>query len=295
MAKSLSTKNILIIGEFPVIHKGYIDFFNKILKESKAIFYLGFLDSKIVKQMTKLEPDIRKIPAKETKKIINAYLPVKKFISLNKDNFLELIRNTNFQKIIILKGEKSEDFAKHYLTDDKYKKRIKYYDIRLKWNDNKVANFKRRNSKVSRAELIKYKKFIKQAFEQAQNSKCWWRQVGAVLVKKNSVILKAFNEMMPSNDECYKIGCVRDDITPGKLSEICSVSHAEASIIAQAACKGISLKDTVIYITHFPCPACAKSIALSGIKKIVYSQGSAVFDGERVMASRGLEIIKIPR
>jgi len=293
MAKSLNTKNILIIGEFPVIHKGYVDFFNKILKESKAHFYLGFLDGKIIKQMTKLEPDIRKIPAKETKKIINVYLPIKKFVSLNKDNFIELIKNTNFQKIIILKGEKSEDFAKYYLADNKYKKHIQYYDIRLKWSDNRVADFKRSNSKVSKAELIKHKKFIKQAFGQAQNSKCWWRQVGAVLVKKNSVILKAFNEMMPSNDECYKIGCVRDKIAPGKLSEICSVSHAEASIIARAACNGISLENTVIYITHFPCPACSKLIALSGIKRIVYSQGSAVFDGARVMKSRKIEIIKI--
>ncbi len=293
MAKSLSTKNILIIGEFPVIHKGYIDFFNKILKESKAHFYLGFLDSKTIKQMTKLEPDIRKIPAKETRKIIDVYLPIKKFVLLNKDNFIELIKNTSFQKIIILKGEKSEDFAKHYLADNKYKKHIQYYDIRLKWHDDKVAKFKRSSSKVSKAELIKHKKFIKQAFDQAQNSKCWWRQVGAVSVKKNSIILKAFNEMMPTNDECYKIGCVRDNIAPGKLSEICSVSHAEASIIAQAACKGISLENTVMYITHFPCPACAKLIALSGIKKIVYSQGSAVFDGARVMKSRKVEIIKI--
>ncbi|XOB42482.1 MAG: deoxycytidylate deaminase [Candidatus Nealsonbacteria bacterium] len=293
MVKSLNTKNILIIGEFPVIHKGYIDFFNKILKEFKAHFYLGFLDNKTIKQMTKLEPDIRKIPGKEAKKIINAYLPIKKFVSLNKDNFIELIKNKSFQKIIILKGEKSEDFAKHYLIDNKYKKHIKYYDIRLKWHDDKVVNFKRSSSKVSKAELIKYKKFIKQAFDQAQNSKCWWRQVGAVLVKKNSVILKAFNEMMPADDECYKIGCVRDDIAPGKLSEICSVSHAEASIIAKAACRGISLKNAVIYVTHFPCPACAKLIALSGIKKIVYSQGSAVFDGARVLKSRKVEIIKI--
>jgi len=49
-----------------------------------------------------------------------------------------------------------------------------------------------------------------------------------------------------------------------------------------------------MYVTHFPCPVCAKLIALSGIKKIIYSKGSSVFDGERVMKSRGVEIIKIP-
>ena len=251
------------------------------------------MDSKTIKQITKLEPDIRKIPGKEAKKIINAYLPIKKFISLNKDNFIELMKNTSFQKIIILKGEKSEDFAKHYLTDNKYKKRIKYYDIRLKWKNNKVAEFKKHNSRLSRKELIRHKKFLKESFEQAKNSKCWWRQVGAVLVKNESIILKSFNEMMPANDECYKIGCIRDDIAPGKLSEICSVSHAEADIIAKAAFKGISLKNTIMYVSHFPCPACAKLVALSGIRKIIYSQGSAVFDGARVLNSSKVEIIKI--
>lgn len=291
MPKLSSNNNILIIGEFPVIHKGYIDFFNKILKQfKKTHFYLGFLDNKTIKQLTKLEPDIRKIPAKEVKRIINAYVPVKKFFNLNKNSVAKLIKEFSFKKIITLKGEKSEDFVKQYLADNKC---VKYYDIRLKWQDSKVANFKKNSSKVPRTELIKYRKFIKQAFDQAKNSKCWWRQIGAILVKNNKVVIKAFNEMMPTSDECYKIGCVRDHIAPGKLSEICSVSHAEASIISKAAQKGISLENSVLYVTHFPCPACAKSIALSGIKKIVYSQGSAVFDGARVMKSQKIDIIKL--
>jgi dCMP deaminase len=294
MKKLSNTKNILIIGEFPVIHKGYIDFFNRILRRTKkTCFYLGFLSNKVIKEMMKLEPDIRKIPRKEVKKIINTYLPIKSFFILNKNNFLNLIENTLFQKIIILKGEKSENFANNYLNGIKYKNLIQYYDIRLKWQNSNVTEFKKHNSRLSRKELIRHKKFLKEAFKQAKNSKCWWRQVGAVLVKNESIILKSFNEMMPTDDECYKIGCIRDDIAPGKLSEICSVSHAEASIIAKAACNGISLKNTTMYVSHFPCPACAKLVALSGIKKIIYSQGSAVFDGAKVMKSRKIDIIKI--
>jgi len=294
MANLSGNRNILIIGEFPVIHKGYINFFNKILKKSKkAHFYLGFLDSKIISKMTKLEPDIRKIPISEIKKIIKAFLPIKKFFIFNKTNFLKLIKNIAPQKIIVFKGDKSENFAKDYLVNNKYRKIIQYYDVRLKWQRKKVAEFKKKSPFISQKELKAYQKFMKEALKEAENSKCWWRQVGVVLVKNRKIILKAFNKMMPSDDECYKIGCVRDDISPGKLPEVCSVAHAEATIIAKAARDGISLKDTIMYVTHFPCPACAKSIALSGIKKLVYSCGSSVFDGERVMKSQAVKIIKI--
>jgi len=285
-------KKILVIGEFPVIHKGYIDFFSKILKKNKlANFYFGFLNKKIAKKTMKLEPDIRKIPIPEVKKVIAVYLPVKNFFLFNKNNYSELIKNVGPQKIVILKGEKSENFAADYLK--KYQKIIQYYDVRLRWPSKKVAEFKKEKSHLLKSESNRYKKFMKEAFKEAENSKCWWRQVGAVLVKKRKIILRSFNEMMPFDDECYKIGCIRDEIPPGKFPEICSVAHSEATIIATAAQKGISLKDTTIYVTHFPCPACAKLIAISGIRKLVYSRGSAVFDGQRVMENRGIEIIKI--
>lgn len=294
MANLSSNKNILIIGEFPVIHKGYIDFFNKILKkEKKAHFYLGFLDKKIIKEMTKFEPDIRKIPVSDSKKIIEKFLLIKRSFVLNKTNFSKSIKNINPKKIIILKGDKSETFAKDYLNNDRYKKIIQYYDIRLKWQNEKVAEFKKENSRLSKKELKTHQKFMGKALKQAENSKCWWRQVGTVLVKNGKIVLESFNKMMPTDDECYKIGCIRDEIPPGKIPEICSVAHSELIIISTAALEGISLKNTTIYITHFPCPACSKLLALSGIKKLVYSRGSAVFDGERVMKSRGIDIIKI--
>lgn len=287
-------KSILIIGEFPVIHRGYINFFKKVEKTfQKADFYLGFFDNEIVKELTKLEPDIRKIPVSETKKIIKTFLPIKKFFLFTKTNFSKLIRNINPKRIIILKGDKSEEFAKEYLIDEKYKKIAQYYDIRLKWPQKRVAEFKKANSLLSQRELQAHQNFMKEAFGESENSKCWWRQVGTVLVKGGKIILRAFNEMMPFSDECYKVGCVRDKIPPGKIPEICSVAHAEAKIVAQAAKEGIELLGTTMYITHFPCPACAKLIALSGIKKLVYSRGSSVFDGEKVMKSRGVNIIKL--
>ena len=290
----MSKQKILIIGEFSVFHKGYIEFLNKIKKdEENLVFFVGILSDKIIKELTSLETDIRKVSQEDIKHIINSYLKVEDFFSIEKDNLLEIVKDVKPDKIFILKGDKGENFADKYLTDDRYKNIVKYYDIRLRWSDDKVQEFKKEASDLSERELEKHQKFMSEALKEAERSKCWWRQVGAVAVKDDEVIFRGFNRMLPTEDECYKIGCIRDSIEPGKDPEVCSVTHAEASIISLAACDGVSLKNTILYVTHFPCPACAKLVALAGFKKVVYSRGSSVFDGGRVITSKGIDIIKI--
>ena len=290
----MEKEKILILGEFSVFHKGYIEFLNEIKKgEESLVFFVGILSDELIKELTSLEPDIRKVPIEDIKQIINSYISVEKYFSIKKDNFSKIIKNLKPDKILVLRGDKSEDFANEYFKNNNYKNIVEYHDIRLRWSDDKVQEFKKEASDLSKEELKKHQKFIDEALEEAEKSKCWWRQVGAVAVKDDEIIFRGFNKMLPTEDECYKIGCIRDSIEPGKDPEICSVTHAEASIISLAAHDGVSLKNTILYVTHFPCPACAKLVALAGFKKVVYSRGSSVFDGERVMASRGVDIVKI--
>ncbi len=290
----MKKQRILILGEFSVFHKGYIEFLNEIKKDKEnLVFFVGILSNEVIKELTSLEPDIRKVSEEDIKNIINSYIPVEDYFSIGKDNFSKIESDLKPDKIFILNGDKGEDFANKYLTESKYKDIIKYYDVRLRWSDDKVQEFKKEASDLSEKELKEHQKFMGEALEEAERSKCWWRQVGAVAVKDGEVIFRGFNRMLPTEDECYKIGCIRDSIEPGKDPEVCSVTHAEASIISLAARDGISLKDTVLYVTHFPCPACAKLVALVGFKKVVYTRGSSIFDGERVMTSKGVDIVKI--
>lgn len=284
-------KTILIIGEFAVFHKGYTDFLAYLSQEKDDKIYVGILGNELIKKMTALEPDIRKVSRQETEKIIKSFLKPEKFVEIKEDNFIEVISDMRPDKIIILKGDKSEIFAEKYLKN--YKDLIEYFDIRLRWQDSHVKEFKKEVSDVPEEELAEHRKFMAEAQAEAEKSKCWWRQVGAVAVKDEKIIFRGFNKMLPSEDECYKIGCIRDSIAPGKSPEVCSVTHAEATIISLAAKQGVALEDTTLYVTHFPCPACAKLVALAGFKKFVYTRGSSVFDGERVMSSQGIDIVKI--
>lgn len=288
-----NNNSILILGEFSVFHKGYTEFLAKMAEDKSHSFFVGILGNKLIKKMTALEPDIRIVPQKDMERIVDSYLKPEKYFVIEEDNFLDILNKTRPKKIIILKGDKSEDFAEEFLGD--YKNILEYFDVRLRWQDSKVLEFKsaRGRSAGGGKESLEYKRFMDEALKEAEKSKCWWRQVGAVAVKGGKIIFRGFNKMLPNDDECYKIGCIRDSIQPGKQPEICSVTHAEATIISLAAREGVSLKDAILYVTHFPCPACAKLVALAGFKKLVYSRGSSVFDGERVMASRGVDIIKI--
>ncbi len=48
------------------------------------------------------------------------------------------------------------------------------------------------------------------------------------------------------------------------------IIHAEMNAITDAAREGISIRDSGLYCTTFPCHLCAKHIISSGIKKVVY-------------------------
>ena len=48
------------------------------------------------------------------------------------------------------------------------------------------------------------------------------------------------------------------------------IIHAEMNAITDAARKGISLNDSTLYCTTFPCHLCAKHIISSGIKRVIY-------------------------
>jgi dCMP deaminase len=49
-----------------------------------------------------------------------------------------------------------------------------------------------------------------------------------------------------------------------------SIIHSEINAITDCAKRGASLNGAKIYVTHYPCINCFRSIAASNIKEIVY-------------------------
>jgi deoxycytidylate deaminase len=54
------------------------------------------------------------------------------------------------------------------------------------------------------------------------------------------------------------------------LLEFGRIIHAEMSAISDAARKGVSIQDAVLFCTTFPCHICAKHIVATGIQRVVF-------------------------
>lgn len=272
---------MVIIGNFTIIHKGYLDLF--LNKYQAADIYI--LSNNLANNLYELDLDQRKINPNIIKNLFSGLK--RQIYILDEDNLSKII---NEDKIVLVEDTVISAFKKKYLAEHKNiitEHGFFYYsdDQVLKTNTKKKKN----KTKLDNADID----FMKKAQELTKKSNCFWRQVASLIVKDNKIIYSGFNEMMPNQDECYKIGCIRDAVKPGTKTELCSAVHSEAKCIAEAAKDGKSLKGSSIYVTTFPCPNCAKLIALSGIKKCFYNQGWANFDGERVLKGAGIELIKI--
>lgn len=114
--------------------------------------------------------------------------------------------------------------------------------------------------------------FMSMAYLAATRSTCLRRQVGAVLVKNKHVLATGYNGPPKGMKHCDETGCLRDELNvpSGERHEICRGLHAEQNAIIQAAVFGISIDESVIYITNTPCVVCAKMLINAGVKEIIY-------------------------
>lgn len=106
----------------------------------------------------------------------------------------------------------------------------------------------------------------------ATRSTCLRRNVGAVVVKEKRVLTTGYNGAPKGLKHCAEVGCVRmeNHIQSGTRHELCRGVHAEQNAVIQAAYFGVSIKDSIIYTTNFPCVMCAKILVNAGIAEIVY-------------------------
>ena len=132
----------------------------------------------------------------------------------------------------------------------------------------------------------------------SQQSYCKRLKVGAVLSKDGRILVTGYNGTISglknscenSIWKCKFCGfesSTKIDICPNcnlnLFDEVLTTSdfvvHAEQNVIAFAAKNGISTQNCTLYVTHSPCKQCAKIIAQSGIKRVVYKEEYRDRDG----------------
>jgi len=153
------------------------------------------------------------------------------------------------------------------------------------------------------------------ALRSAQLSHAVRLQVGAVIVKDDSVISYGYNGM-PSGwdnvcedkvypnkyagdfeqhyDEFDAMFPYKDDNGEAyKLKTKPEVLHAESNAVAKLAKSSQSGRDASIFITHAPCIDCAKLIYQSGISSVYYRNSYRDMAGLEFLTKSGIAVEKI--
>ncbi len=272
----------ILILYIPVIHKGYLDFFNKV-KEKISNIYI--IDEKLQKELSEIKPDIAAIESKTTKDLLNK-LGFDNIFILSKNNIEEI----KGKEIILVQDEISRSLYNKYLRSEK----VEWESVFLRWDKEKVLAQLPIDDIVKSDDPFDFE-MMKEAYKESEKSSDWWRQIGAVLVKDKKIVARSYNQGVPNDTAPYQVGSIRDFFEAGDKQELSPTIHAEQKLIAEAAKNGVQLKDTSLYLTHFPCSLCAKLIAWSGIKKLYFSEGASNLDGKKALEAAGIKIIHIPQ
>ncbi len=263
----------VVIAYVPVLHEGYLEFFNR-YKDADKVFIFG---QSLIDKFDYLHKEIRALDPKT-------------LVDLGKKYNLEVLEENHISdlkanEIIMPDEDVCHLLAKEYFGD----KKIEFDPVFLRWDRTNT----KKEKKVGPEKVITEDEFMNSAFAESQKSSDWWRQVGAVLVKEGKIIFSRSNKHVPSPHQPYSDGDPRNASHKGEDLDKYTTIHAEAGIVADAAREGVALDGAEMYVTDFPCPVCAKQIATAGIKKLYYTRGYAVLDGERILKANGVEIVKI--
>ena len=117
-------------------------------------------------------------------------------------------------------------------------------------------------------------------------------QVGAVIVKDDSVISYGYNGMPAGWDNnCEDIVQHSDDTVSLKTKP--EVLHAESNAVAKLARSINSGNGADIFITHAPCLDCAKLVYQAGIKRVYFNTAYRDDAGIRFLERSGVTVEQI--
>jgi dCMP deaminase len=126
------------------------------------------------------------------------------------------------------------------------------------------------------------------ALQYAKFSKAKRKKVGACLVTSNGVVLGGFNGTPSGTDNNCEVLKPQYFPNPPALETKPEVIHAELNCILKGAKEGVSVKDSVMYISLSPCVPCASMLKQAGIKRVVYKEQYRDPSGIEYLLSNGI-------
>ena len=127
------------------------------------------------------------------------------------------------------------------------------------------------------------------------NSTCEKVKVGSMITDGSKIVFGCNHGV----HNCIRNGCRRIELygensKEHRLPSDCDACHSEVDAIARAARVGMKLEGAAIFVTRYPCEACARAIAESGIKSVVYGRKQSHSEyTEQILDAAGVTIYPV--
>lgn len=279
----------ILLAYIPVWHAGYLHLFESVVDQiDTALVIDSQWAQSLSPKLEYLRKDIRSLTIQSTQQLLTKLFPDIS-IQVMSQNAQALSFARNHPIIVAPHEDVSQTVIEMFFK----KSKIEYSPIFLRWDKHSATQQVVPSVSQIQGGEIFAKTILQLTYSEAGKSSDWWRHVGAALIRDTQPLLLAYNTQLPHPQESYIVGDARSLFHKGEWIDLTSAIHAEAGIIAQAAKQGIVTAGCDLLATTFPCPPCAKLIAQSGIRKLYFCEGYAMFDGEAILQSAGVEIIKV--
>ena len=270
----------MIIAYVPVLHEGYFRFFREYPNE--PIWILG---SDVTDCFTSLERDLRKVNPGAIKTMLVAFFPNRAIHVASESDLAGLDPSS---AIILPDEDISHDLAAKYAWTA-----ATFHSCFLRWDKLPSTAFQTPNAQSIVTLNDFHARVMQRAKDEALHAADWWRQVGAALLKNEEIVATAHNTHLPSDSTLGLFGDPRSNFNAGEQPDVYTSIHGETKIIAECAAQGIATQGTSLFVTTFPCPNCAKAIAIAGISHVFYLDGYSRLDAEQILNDFGVTLARV--
>lgn len=277
---------IVMIAYIPVLHEGY----RRFIAAHPEAATLYVLAPDVIAEFPHLAKEIRALAPELVVQSIQSWHLAKNVELLSKEKLSELAATPNLSIVA-----PQEDVLQELVARSFPQAPVAWQRIFLRWDKHQSTATPPVSADSTILDDEFAQRMMKLAYTEASKSADWWRHVGGVVSKDGVVLGVAHNAHLPTDHQLYIDGDPRNNFHKGDHLELSTAIHAEAKLVADAAKKGQSLKGCDMYVTTFPCPPCAKLVAACGVKRLYFSEGYGVLDGEAVLKDAGVEITRIDR
>jgi dCMP deaminase len=267
----------------PVLHQGYVKFLSE-CGEIDAVLVLG---RTVTRDRRPFQKDVRALDPLDAVKALRAV--ARWPVNLVESGYIRDNLSTSYDRIVMPDEDVCRDLAPQ-LQSQGIEVELKPFFLR--WNFSNVDSPP--ESLPSVADVPETLRLaVESAQREARLSHDQYRHVGAALFSEGEVLLATHGQVPGGWEYLYAEGDPRSLFTKGNRLDASLSMHAEAGLIAQAARQGLATEGKSLYVTTFPCPPCAKIVAVSGVSRVFFTEGYGVLDGDRLMREAGIEVARV--